>query len=70
MFHNPVFVNNTLQEDNVGLEKVDDGVYDPYFCFYQTDRYELRTNKIYDIVSRVPLRTRRVDLASRVSPIS
>jgi len=66
MFHNQVFVSNTLQEDYVGLEEVDDGVYDLFFCFYHIGRYELRTNKIHDIVSRVPLRMKRVDHASRV----
>jgi hypothetical protein len=63
---NQVFVSNTLHEDNVGLEEVDDGVYDLFFCFYQIGRYELRANKIHDIVSRVGVSRRQVDLASRV----
>jgi len=46
VFHNQVFVSNTLYEDYVGLEEVDDGVYDLFFCFYHIGRYELRTNKI------------------------
>jgi len=66
VFHNQVFVSNTLQEDYVGLEEVDDGVYDLFFCFYQIGRYELQTNKIQGIVSKVGLSVRRVDLASRV----
>jgi len=61
-----VFVSNTLHEDYVGLEEVDDGVYDLYFCFYQIGRYDLRANKIDDIVSRVGLSRRQVDLAIRV----
>jgi hypothetical protein len=65
-----IFVSNTLQEDYVGLEEVDDGVYDLYFCFYQIGRYELKTNKIRDIVSKVGVSRRQVDLASRVSPMS
>ncbi len=44
-----------LHEDCVGLEKVDDGVHDLFFCFYHIGCYELRTNKIHDIVSEVPL---------------
>ena len=60
------FVSNTLQEDYVGLEEVDDGVYDLYFCFYQIGRYELRQNKIHGVVSRVGLSRRQVDLAIRV----
>jgi transposase InsO family protein len=61
-----IFVSNTLHEDYVGLEEVDDGVYDLYFCFYQIGRYELRANKIHDIVSKVGLSRRQVDLATRV----
>ena len=70
VFHNQIFVSNTLHEDYVGLEEVDDGVYDLYWCFYQIGRYELKTNKIQDVVSRVGLSRRQVDLASRVSPMS
>jgi hypothetical protein len=66
VFHNQVFVSNTLHEDYVGLEEVDDGVYDLYFCFYQIGRYELLTNKIQGIVSKVGLSVRRVDLVGRV----
>ena len=66
VFHNQVFVSNTLQEDYVGLEEVDDGLYDLYFCFYHIGRYELRTNKIHDIVSKVGLSVKRVDHVSRV----
>src|SRR3990170_4311288 len=66
VLRNQIFVSNTLHEDYVGLEEVDDGVYDLYFCFYQIGRYELRTNKIRDIVSKVGVSRRQVDLASRV----
>ena len=66
VFHNQIFVSNTLHEDYVGLEEVDDGVYDLFFCFYHIGRYELQTNKIHDIVSKVGLSRRQVDLASRV----
>ncbi len=66
VFHNQSFVSNTLHEDYVGLEEVDDGVYDLFFCFYHIGRYELQTNKIHDIVSKVGLSRRQVDLASRV----
>ena len=65
-----IFVSNTLQEDYVGLEEVDDGVYDLYFCFYQIGRGELRKNKIYGVVSRVGLSRKQVDLAIRVYPMS
>jgi putative transposase len=61
-----IFVSQTLNEELVGLEEVDDGVYDLYFCYYQIGRYELRVNKIRDIVSRVGVSRRQVDLANRL----
>jgi putative transposase len=66
VLHNQVFVSNTLHEDHVGLEEVDDGVYDLYFCFYQIGRYELRTNKIHGILSKVGLTVRRIDHCHKV----
>ena len=65
-----IFVSNTLNDDFVGLEEVDEGVYDLYFCFYQIGRYELRTNTIQDILSKVASSRRQVDLAARVLPMS
>lgn len=70
VLRNQIFVSNTLHDDFVGLEEIDDGVYDLYFCFYQIGRYLLRPNKIEDIVSRVPVSRRQVDLARRVSAMS
>ena len=61
VFKKQVFVSNTLHEDHVGLEEVDDGVYDLFFCFYQIGRYELRTNRIHDIVSKVGLSRRQIE---------
>jgi hypothetical protein len=61
-----VFVSQTLNEDYVGLEQVEDGVYDLYFCFYQIGRYELRTNKIRDIISKVPVSRNLLDRSDRV----
>jgi hypothetical protein len=55
VFGKQFFVSHTLDEDYVGLEEVDDGVYDLFFCFYQIGRYELQKNKIHDIVSKVPM---------------
>jgi putative transposase len=66
VFHNQIFVCNTLREDYVGLEEVADGVYDLYFCFYQIGRYDLKRNKIQGIVSKVGLSVKRVDLVRRV----
>ena len=66
VFGKQFFVSHTLDEDYVGLEEVADGVYDLYFCFYQIGRYDLREKRVQDIVSKVPVVRRRVDLASRV----
>lgn len=66
VLHRQVFVSNTLREDFVGLEEVDDGVYDLFFCFYHIGRYDLRANQIHDMVSRVGISRRQVDLAIRV----
>jgi transposase InsO family protein len=60
VFKQQVFVSNTLHEDRVGLEEVDDGVYDLFFCFYQIGRYEVRTNRIRDILSKVALSRRQI----------
>jgi hypothetical protein len=65
-----IFVSNTLHDDEVALEEVDDGVYDLFFCFYQIGRYHLQDNKIEDIVSRVAVTRRQIDLARRVLPMS
>ena len=70
VLRNQIFVSNTLQQDYVGLEEVDDGVYDLYFCFYQIGRYHLQDNRIEDIVSRVAVSRRQIDLARRVLPMS
>jgi transposase InsO family protein len=70
VLRNQIFVSNTLHDDFVGLEEIDDGVYDLYFCFYQIGRYLLQDNKIEDIVSRVPVSRRQIDLARRVSAMS
>lgn len=70
VLRNQVFVSQTLNEDYVGLEEVDDGVYDLFFCFYHIGRYELHANKIHDIVSRVGVSRSQVDLASRLLPMS
>ena len=51
----------------MGLEEVDDGVYDLYFCFHQIGRYLLQDNKIEDFVSRVPVTRRQIDLARRAA---
>jgi len=66
VFKKQIFVSNTLHADYVGLEEVDDGVYDLFYCFYQIGRHELKTNKIHDIVSKVPMTRARADHPSNL----
>ena len=61
-----IFVSNTLQEDFVGLEEVEDGVFDVCFCFYQIGRYDLREGRMQDIVSKVGVSRKQVDRPERV----
>jgi len=64
------FISSTLREDYVGLEEVDDGVFDLFFCFYQIGRYDLRKNKVEDIITKVPLSLPHDLEAPRVLPMS
>ena len=70
VFHNQIVVTQTLNEEHVGLEEVDGGIYDLYFCFYQIGRYDVRTSRILDIISKIPTSQTRADLTPRVSPMS
>ncbi len=70
VFGNQVFVSQTLNEEYVALEEVDDGLYDLYFCFLLIGRYELKANRIHDIISRVPLSVEKAEGPKRVSPMS
>jgi transposase InsO family protein len=69
VFGNQIFVSQTLNEKYVALEEVDDGVYDLFFCFYLIGRYELRTNTIHDIISKVPMSLSKAE-GPVVSPMS
>jgi hypothetical protein len=69
-FGRPLFVSNTLQGDIAGLEEVDDGVFDLYFYFYQIGRYDVRGDRIQDIISKVGVGRRQIDRAERVLPMS
>jgi transposase InsO family protein len=70
VFGKQIFVSQTLNEEYVALEEVDDGVYDLFFCFYHIGRYELRVNRIHGIISKVPLAVDRAEGPIRVSPMS
>lgn len=70
VFSNQVFVSQTLNEDYVALEEVDDGMYDLYFCFYLIGRYELKSNTIHDIITKVPVSVSKAEGPIRVLPMS
>jgi transposase InsO family protein len=70
VLHNQVFVSQALNEEYVGLEEVDNGIYDLYFCFYHIGRYNLHTNKIEGIISKVPVSRTLADRPERLSPMS
>ena len=60
-FKNQIFVASPLSEQYVGLEEIDDGIYDVFFCFYHIGRYHHGQNKLADVISRVPISRRLVD---------
>jgi len=70
VLHNQVFVSQALNEEYVGLEEVDNGIYDLYFCFYHIGRYNLHTNRIEGIISKVPVSRTLADRPERLSPMS
>lgn len=69
-FGNQFFVSQTLNEEYVALEEADEGIYDMYFCFYLIGRYELKTNRIHGIISKVPVCVSKAEGPDAVSPMS
>ena len=39
VLENQVFISQALEEEYAGLEGVDNGIYDVFFCLYQIGRY-------------------------------
>jgi transposase InsO family protein len=70
VFGKQAFLSQTLNEQDVGLEEIDDGLFEVYFCFYLIGRYELRTNKVHDIISKVPVSVSKAEGPARVLPMS
>jgi hypothetical protein len=70
IFGNQVFVGQTLNENFVGLEEVDEGIYDVFFCFYLIGRYELRNNTIHNIISKMHVSVSKAEGPIKVSPMS
>ena len=56
--HKRVPVTHTLQEEYIGFEEIDDGIYNVYYCDYLIGRFFEEINKIKDIIERIPVRQR------------
>lgn len=53
-----VSISHTLIHENIGFEMIDEGIYNVYLCNIIIGRFDERTMKITDVISRVPLRNR------------
>jgi len=51
-----VQVSSTLAEEYIGLEEVEDGIHNVYFCELLIGRFVEKTMKIEDVIERVPVR--------------
>lgn len=60
------FLSGTLVGDFVGLEEVDEGIYDVFFRFYHIGRYDSHKNRVGDVISRVSLIRSRPGRRSKV----
>ncbi len=58
--HKRVPVTQTLKEEYIGFEEIDDGIYNVYYCDYLIGRFFEEINKIKDIIERIPVRQRIV----------
>jgi transposase InsO family protein len=70
VLENQIFVSQALEEEYVGLEEVDSGIYDVFFCFYHIGRYNWRLNRMEGIISKVPVSHAQVEGPEKVSPMS
>lgn len=67
---NQCFVSSTVVHDYVGLEEVDDRVFDVFYRFYHIGRYDARENRVKDVISRVPVLRPQVEVRPQVLPMS
>ncbi len=70
VLENQIFVSQALNEEFVGLEEVDNGIYDVFFCFYHIGRYNWRLNRMEGIISKVPVSHAQLEGPEKVSPMS
>jgi transposase InsO family protein len=69
VFKKQIFLSQTLNEEYVGLEEVDNGIYDVFFCFYHIGRYDFPNNRVEGIISRVPVSRTLAEAPKTVSPM-
>lgn len=55
-YHHRVPVTNTLSEEYIGFEEIDDGIYNVYFCDFLIGRFFEEIGRIKDVIERVPTR--------------
>ena len=52
--HRPINISSTLIDEYIGLEEIDDGVYNVYYRGYLVGRFFEEIYKVKDIMKRVP----------------
>jgi hypothetical protein len=70
-----VQVSQTLAEEYIGFEEVEDGIHNVYFCELLIGRFIEEDMKIEDVIKRVPVRQTIVECGNprtrrKVSPMS
>lgn len=60
-------VTHTLIEEYIGLEEIDDGIYNVYYCDFLIGRLFEEISRIKDVIERVPVRQRVVKESYRCS---
>ena len=69
-----VQVSQTLAEEYIGFEEIEDGIYNVYFCELLIGRFVEEAMKIEDVIERVPVRQTIVECGNpktrrKVSPM-
>jgi len=56
--HHRVPVSQTLIEEYIGFEEIEDGIYDVYFCELLIGRFYEELGIIKNVIERIPMRQR------------
>ena len=52
-------LTHTLENEYIGLEEIDDGIYNVYYCDYLIGRFFEEILSVKDVIERVPIRLRK-----------